>query len=58
VFVIEAKTLDPGFRRDDILRAAVLKIVIRAEGVAGVHAACCAPCKGVAASFVELLKFF
>ena len=35
MFVIEAKTLDPGFRRDDILIAAVLKIVIRAEGVAG-----------------------
>ena len=26
--MIEVQTLDPGFRRDDILRAAVLKIVI------------------------------
>jgi hypothetical protein len=32
----KAKTLDPGLRRDDVLRAVNLKIVIPAQGVAGV----------------------
>ncbi|CAM8667620.1 hypothetical protein MCEGEM3_01246 [Oxalobacteraceae bacterium] len=31
-----AKTLDPGFRRDDVRRSIGFKVVIPAEGAAGV----------------------